>query len=540
MECMMRQRWVNILEYCVVLAVLAQMPGCSASAGTPAPTPARLTTPSLPVKVTTFPHNKTAAVSITFDDSVDSQVQVALPILRSFHLPATFFVIAGHINDTVPTTGAYHTTWAEWKQAQQDGYEVGNHSMDHKQPLVQITDDATLDWEINGAAQLIQDKTGIAPLTFAFPWTQTNARTTAVALQRHIKVRTENSYVYDNTLTVTQANAFIDTFLAKGMWGVTMNHGFEGNGYKPVSRVDFTAHCAYINSKRDQLWVDTYANMARYIAERKVAVVKTGINGNPWCFSVSTPLDAHIYNIPLTLSIPVPAGHDSRTLQLVRDDTHTPVSLQLVNGTLLTDVVPGAATYTLVDTAQLSAVTLTPSSLSPCDAGKVVTLTAVATGGANVVYSFLVNGAVVRDYAAKATYDWTPDIAGTYTLLAQAKDLAGANPAVELHAALSPYTVVAVASLTATPAKTCTLGTAVTLSAKSSGLKNPVYRFSIGTLQAKGHWNWQNLTGFDTASTVTWKPLAAGPYTLVACVRGSASTQPYDLLTDIPYMVTPR
>ncbi|MDH4090720.1 MAG: polysaccharide deacetylase family protein [Cyclobacteriaceae bacterium] len=48
-------------------------------------------------EITTWQYGKNAAVSLTFDDGSINQFTVALPILNSLSLPATFFIITGQI-----------------------------------------------------------------------------------------------------------------------------------------------------------------------------------------------------------------------------------------------------------------------------------------------------------------------------------------------------------------------------------------------------------------------------------------------------------
>lgn len=73
-------------------------------------------------------------------------------------------------------------------------------------------------------------------------------------------------------------------------------------------------------------------------------------------------------------------------------------------------------------------VKLTTNSASPQAPSTTITLKASSSGGANIQYQFLVNGAVVRDFQTSNTYPWTPTTTGSYTLTVKAKNLNSTNP----------------------------------------------------------------------------------------------------------------
>src|SRR5262245_6885430 len=48
-------------------------------------------------EVTTWQNDKSAAISLTFDDGSPNQFSQALPILNKLNLPATFYIITGDV-----------------------------------------------------------------------------------------------------------------------------------------------------------------------------------------------------------------------------------------------------------------------------------------------------------------------------------------------------------------------------------------------------------------------------------------------------------
>ncbi|HEY2751671.1 polysaccharide deacetylase family protein [Phenylobacterium sp.] len=68
-----------------------------------------------------WPDGSRAAVSLTYDDGLNSQLDNAVPELRRLGLKATFFL----------TQTNAHWRLAEWEALARDGHEVANHTMSH-------------------------------------------------------------------------------------------------------------------------------------------------------------------------------------------------------------------------------------------------------------------------------------------------------------------------------------------------------------------------------------------------------------------------
>src|SRR5262245_39497031 len=99
---------------CLTSAVLLLTCGLSPAA---APTPAAL----LPVP--------DKLVVLTFDDGSKSHFTVARAVLKKYGFGATFFITEGF---DFPTNKRDYMTWEEIAQLHRDGFEIGNHTGDHK------------------------------------------------------------------------------------------------------------------------------------------------------------------------------------------------------------------------------------------------------------------------------------------------------------------------------------------------------------------------------------------------------------------------
>jgi peptidoglycan/xylan/chitin deacetylase (PgdA/CDA1 family) len=103
-------------------------------------------------------------VVLTFDDASKSHATIAGPLLKKYGFGATFFVSEGF---DFPTNKRDYMSWDEIAQLHRDGFEIGNHTRDHKAPSAKNAKDTVEQLEaINAKCQAY----GIPrPVTFAYP-----------------------------------------------------------------------------------------------------------------------------------------------------------------------------------------------------------------------------------------------------------------------------------------------------------------------------------------------------------------------------------
>src|SRR5688500_9054676 len=68
-------------------------------------------------------------VVLTFDDSKASHYTVVRPLLKKYGFGATFFITEGF---SFHTNKDDYLTWEQIAQLHRDGFEIGNHTRDHK------------------------------------------------------------------------------------------------------------------------------------------------------------------------------------------------------------------------------------------------------------------------------------------------------------------------------------------------------------------------------------------------------------------------
>ncbi|MEI7832766.1 MAG: Ig-like domain-containing protein, partial [bacterium] len=219
--------------------------------------------------------------------------------------------------------------------------------------------------------------------------------------------------------------------------------------------------------------------------------------------------------------------------------TYTPTAGYLGTDSLTFKVNDGTvdsavATVSITVSEPLTNVVLTQNLATPQSANMTINLKATATGGAGLLYQFLVNSAVVRDYLATDSYAWKPTIAGTYTLTVKAKD---ANAVVVTSAAVS-YKIMPKVTLVASLATPRPINTTITLTASALGMTAPRYSFRISYKDRWGRTIYSVQQAYGVANTLAWKPTVAGTYTITVLARESTSTAAYDATQSLSYVIT--
>ncbi|MGI6575136.1 MAG: polysaccharide deacetylase family protein [bacterium] len=115
---------------------------------------------------------------ITFDDGYEDNYTYAYPILQEYACPATIFIATGFIEaKDYKTFGRQVGLYKDlppltWQEAERmlDLVEFGAHTHSHVQ--VSALDPHVLEREINTNIELLTQRIGIKPSTFAYPWGQ--------------------------------------------------------------------------------------------------------------------------------------------------------------------------------------------------------------------------------------------------------------------------------------------------------------------------------------------------------------------------------
>jgi peptidoglycan/xylan/chitin deacetylase (PgdA/CDA1 family) len=238
----------------------------------------------------TWPAGKRAAVSLSFDDARESQLDVGVPLLNTYGVKATFYVSVDPAQKRA----------AEWQAVLQAGHEIGNHSMRH--PCTgnypgwtgRALEDYTLAQmaaELDQANTEIEKMLHVYPVTFAYPCGQKYVGRgkdvksyVPLVAERFLAGRgwrdegandpafcdpAQLMTIELDGLTFEQLKTLVDQAAQKGQWLVLCGHEIGPGGRQTVRSDTLRAFCEYAQDPQHGLWVDTVAHIAQYVVKQR-------------------------------------------------------------------------------------------------------------------------------------------------------------------------------------------------------------------------------------------------------------------------------
>ncbi|MGA2322458.1 MAG: polysaccharide deacetylase family protein [Sedimentisphaerales bacterium] len=299
-----------------------------------------------PYEVGNWPGFRTAAVSYTFDDDCSNQLAIAVPMFNEFGYKLTLFTVT-----------SWGPNWTGLQNAANQGHEIASHTVTH--PSLGGLTIAQQTTELADSQSVINSHiTGQQCITLAYPNCVPSDQT--LTAQYYIAARHCQGYIEANTpsnfyqisslicgnqgsvLTAADFNAkFVSTAASKG-WCVYLIHGIDSDGgYSPLPSATLRASLQYLDARRNTFWVSTFANVVRYIRERNdVNIAESSNQGTSITLQVTDTLDNVIYNYPVTIRRPLPAGWPSANVS--QNGQAVNASIVVANATMyvMFDVVP--------------------------------------------------------------------------------------------------------------------------------------------------------------------------------------------------------
>jgi len=305
-----------------------------------------------------FRGDRAAAVSLTFDDGLGNQNDVAVPLLHENGLKASFFIIPGRTPETDQEAALKKPgdlggiSWTRLKELSAEGHEIANHTWMHISFLIRQPDGhkvdidpAKIEDEIRRAGDAIKGRLGFLPFSCATPGDVSDEAIRATVHKYHPAFRDRLIERFGDwpptgkTFTTEKANAIVEGHITQGDQMVWMVHGIT-EGYNAQSGPEVLGnHLKYLKNRQDVVWVDTYGSVSRYVMERDAAKLVATPSGNGLIFSLQCPLDSKLFGDPLTVVIPAPGVVKA---EAKRSGSGMMLPVTIRGGKILVDAVPSS------------------------------------------------------------------------------------------------------------------------------------------------------------------------------------------------------
>lgn len=225
------------------------------------------------------------------------------------------------------------TTWDELRAYGEEGHEIASHTVTH--PRLAVLDEANLLYELEQSKADIQKFMG-ERFTFSAecPYGTEDERVMeyAHALYPSLRNRMPAPYLEElnrssqqqpgtstkeyvqwqrgplTDVSMEMMKSWVDTCLAHdNIWLVLVFHGVDGLGWEPKTGEELEVYFQHIKSREEDLWVATFADVTKYIRERKNTTINSKMGKDKIQVSISSELDSSVYDVPITLKTSVPA-----------------------------------------------------------------------------------------------------------------------------------------------------------------------------------------------------------------------------------------
>ncbi len=234
-----------------------------------------------------WPNGAKAAVSLAYDDALDSQLDTAIPALNKAGLNASFYLTL--------SSKTVNQRMAEWRAAAAQGHELANHTLFHQcsrsaPDRKWVTADNDLD-RISAAQLAAQIRVGNTLLhaidgrrerTFTAPCGDLKAggenyldliKSDFVAIKSVVggvvaDMKTLDPYAVGVAVPSETSGAELIALVQRAARAGTMaNITFHGIGgdYLGVSRQAHEELLRYLAANRSVYWTDTFINIMRYV-----------------------------------------------------------------------------------------------------------------------------------------------------------------------------------------------------------------------------------------------------------------------------------
>jgi peptidoglycan/xylan/chitin deacetylase (PgdA/CDA1 family) len=233
------------------------------------------------------------------------------------------------------------TTWLDYKKYAAEGHEIASHTVTH--PKLAVLDEKNMLYELEQSRSDIRKYLG-EKYTFSAecPYGTENERVMEYAFKIYPALRNRLPAPYLDELnrsskrlpqesnkeyvqwqrgprtnvSMDVMKSWVDTCISNdNIWLVLVFHGIDGIGWEPRTSEELEEYFGYINESKKQLWVATFADVTKYIRERKNAKVSAIGKEDAILITIDNDLDPEVYDVPITLKTYVPSSWQSAKLK---------------------------------------------------------------------------------------------------------------------------------------------------------------------------------------------------------------------------------
>ncbi len=244
-----------------------------------------------------WPEGYSGALSLTFDDGRESQLQKAIPILNDMGLKGTFFLC--------PKGDNWMDVLSPWREVFKQGHEIGNHTVSHicsrslspesRQRCLENVTLADIEADILEASSRIRT---LIPeqeeFTFCYPCYNNHVGYGATRqsyvpiVARHFPAgRGIGEFPFGNYPATCDLHylwswpmegksgielvGLAERTAAQSQWGIMTFHSIDEGGLS-ISQFAFRELCGFLGRNRDRIWVAPMVTVARRIIEWRKSI----------------------------------------------------------------------------------------------------------------------------------------------------------------------------------------------------------------------------------------------------------------------------
>jgi len=266
----------------------------------------RAKTGNIEARIARWYDNNDAAISLRFDDSHPSHINIAVPLLTQYGMVGTFFINPGR--------DAYKKHRRKWEtEAVQGGHEFANHTMHHRG----AKNDQEADSEIGECSRYIWKLFPKKSKLLAFrsgggttwhiekPWSHYRQKWHLISAPYSGAVGTDGPYS-----KITSLEAFkkrTEETIANREWFSFYFHAIGTARGMGIAEKLFRDMMRYLRTKRRRVWFGGVAQIHKYQTERDAAkILAELVEPHKLKIDVGCNANPELYDQPLTIELVLP------------------------------------------------------------------------------------------------------------------------------------------------------------------------------------------------------------------------------------------